>query len=196
MNTTSGTAGRHDLIETSLRVAKAAAERRLRHQAKADLVGDEDHGISGDAQKPRQPARLDLGIAPRQHQVRQPQRQAIDQHGAAVGRLPRQRIDQRQRLLDRGPAFAALRAMMRDAGLHLLVVGRRGRQINSRQAAVGDQPLGKGRFAGTRPAQHQRGRKIGHFGARPSSGDQRIGGTRASMPLRSTSARSRHGTRP
>src|SRR6266702_2401621 len=60
-------------------------------------------------------------IEARQHQVRQPQRQAIDQYGAAVGRLPRQRIDQRQRLLDGGPACATLRAMMRDARLHLVV---------------------------------------------------------------------------
>src|SRR5580692_2728738 len=140
--------GRDDLIEASLRVAKTAAERRVRHQAQPDLIGDKYHGISGDAQKPRQPARLDLGIAPRQHQVGEPQRQAVDQYGAAVSRFPRQRIDQRQRLLDGGPALttlatlAALRAMMRDAGLHLIVISRRGREINWHEAAVCDQPLG------------------------------------------------------
>src|SRR6202011_3529220 len=31
--------GGNDLIETSLRVAKAAAERRVRHEAKPDLIG-------------------------------------------------------------------------------------------------------------------------------------------------------------
>ena len=46
-----GHGGRHDLIEASLRVAKTAAERRFRHEAKADLVGNENHGISGDAEK-------------------------------------------------------------------------------------------------------------------------------------------------
>ena len=131
-----------------------------------------------------------------QHQVRQPQGQAIHQHGAPMGRLPRQGIDQRQRLLDGDPALAAPRAMMGDARAHLVIACGRGREVNPRKSAVADQLLGKGGFAGARAAQHQRGGKSSHFGALPSSGDQRIGGTRATMPLRSTSARSRHGTRP
>ena len=113
-----------------------------------------------------------------------------------MGRLPRQCIDQRQRLLDGNPAVATPLAMMGDARPHLVIACGRGGEIDPRKSAVSDQLLGKGGFAGARAAQHQRGGKRRHFGALPSSGDQRIGGTRATMPLRSTSARSRHGTRP
>src|SRR5258707_7757711 len=37
--------GRDDLVEPALRIAKRAAERRLRHQAEADLVGNENDRI-------------------------------------------------------------------------------------------------------------------------------------------------------
>ena len=196
MNTTLGTVGGDDLVQAALRVAKAAAERRLRHQAEADLVRHKYDGIFGHAEKSRQPARFHFGIALRQHQVRQPQGQAIHQHGAAMGCLPGQCIDQRQRLLDGNPAVATPLTMMGDARPHLVIACGRGGEVDPRKSAVSDQLLGKGGFAGARAAQHQRGGKRRHFGALPSSGDQRIGGTRATMPLRSTSARSRHGTRP
>ena len=196
MNTTLWNGRGDDLVQAALCVAKAAAERRLRHQAEADLVRHEYDGIFGHAEKSREPTRFHFGIALRQHQVRQPQGQAIHQHGAAMGSLPRQCIDERQRLLDGNPAVAAPLAMMSDARSHLVIACRRGGEVDPRKPAVSDQLLGKGGFAGARAAQHQRGGKRRHFGALPSSGDQRIGGTRATMPLRSTSARSRHGTRP
>jgi len=87
-------------------------------------------------------------------------------------------------------------AMVGDARPHLVIFSGRGGEIDSLKPAGFDQLLRKGGFAGARAAQHQCGGKLGHFGALPSSGDQRIGGTRATMPLRRTSGRSRHGTRP
>src|SRR3954454_7400073 len=77
-----GNGGGDDLVEAALRIAKPAAERRFRHEAKTDLVRDQHDGIFRDAEKSRQPARFHLGIALCVHQVRQPQRQAIHQHDA------------------------------------------------------------------------------------------------------------------
>src|SRR6266446_1713328 len=115
---------------------------------------------------------------------------------AHIGRLSRQRIDQRQRFLDGDPAIATLRTVIHDTISHLVIIsGRRGK-VNPRESAIADHLFGKSGFAGARAPQHQRGSQRCHFGALPSSGDQHIGGTRATMPLRSTSARSRHGTRP
>ena len=79
---------------------------------------------------------------------------------------------------------------------HLIIACGRGGEVDPRKSAVADQLLGKGGFAGARAAEHKRGGESSHFGALPSSGDQRIGGTRATMPLRRTSGRSRHGTSP
>src|SRR5882757_9576156 len=115
-----GNGGGDDLVQAALCVAKAAAERRLWHQAETDFVGHEHDWVFRDAEKSGEPAGFRFRIAACEHQVRQPKRQAIDQHGAPMGRLPRQCIDQRHRLLDGDPAVAAPSPVMADAGPHLV----------------------------------------------------------------------------
>ena len=93
-------------------------------------------------------------------------------------------------------------AMMRDAGLHFVVARRGGGEIDPLQRAAPRSAARQTPICRTarRPApgwwRVRSFRRGPLFGARPSSGDQASGGTRAIMPLRSTSARSRHGTRP
>src|SRR5882757_5918141 len=89
-----------DLVQATLRVAKFSAERRFGHETKADLVRHQHDGVFRDLKKSGQPASFNFRVALPEHQVRQPKRQAIHQHGAPMGRLPRQYIDQRHRLLD------------------------------------------------------------------------------------------------
>src|SRR5688572_11306171 len=59
----------NDLVQPALSVAKAAAERRLGHQAETDLVRHKYDGIFGHAEKSREPTRFHFGIALREHQI-------------------------------------------------------------------------------------------------------------------------------
>src|SRR3954452_18975741 len=61
--------GGDELVQAALRVAKAAAERGLRHHAEPDLVRHQHDRIFCDAEKPGQPARFHFRIALGEHQV-------------------------------------------------------------------------------------------------------------------------------
>ena len=68
------------LVEQALQIAKFSAERMFRHDAVADFVGDQHHRRRRRRECTFQMRdfRFDIGVG--QHQVRKPQRQAIDQY--------------------------------------------------------------------------------------------------------------------
>ena len=95
-----------------------------------DLVRDEDRRNAQHPERGDEPLGRPLGVATRQHQVREPERQAVDDDG--VGRPERgERRGELERRLDRAPAFAALGPVPGDALGHLGVAGLAGRDIDA-----------------------------------------------------------------
>lgn len=75
-------AGRRDaLVRYPRRVAIGARQGIVGHDAGPDLVGDKDHRRGQVRDQMRQRRYLGLSVHVAQHEVRQPQRQAIHQPG-------------------------------------------------------------------------------------------------------------------
>ena len=95
--------------------------------------------------------RLDIRV--RQHQIRQPQRQAIDQHRRGLARF--ERGGEIARRLDGPPMRPAPRAMRGDALGHFRVARLRRRHIGPRRRQRGDQALGIAALARTGAAEDE-----------------------------------------
>ena len=91
----------------------------------------------------------------RHHEVGQPQRQAVDQHGAIRRHSLSKHAGKIERLLDGAPSRAAPLPVRRDPRRHLLVQRLGGRDIHGRKAALQHQPLGMAALAGTRATEDQ-----------------------------------------
>ena len=140
MRTTRSACAASALVEPACSVAEAPRQRIVGHDAEADLVGDQ-HGRAA-ACGPAPPAAVAVRAsmsALRQHQVGQPQRQAIDQH--RLRRQARPRARRRDRAAPRRVASRQRAVPMRGDALGHLVVDRLrrrdvdpGRRIASRSA--------------------------------------------------------------
>ena len=147
--------GRDLLIETPCVVTEPAAERRLGHEAHADLVGDQHDRARRQPQCRVQRLGLLVDGPISEQQVGEPQGQAIDQQRPVTRRLGGDDRGQRQRLLDGPPERRAAGAMLADAQGHLGIAGFRRRAIGAADSGVFDQCFGPAALAGTCAAQHQ-----------------------------------------
>ena len=150
------------LVQPARRVAKPAAQRRLRHQPHADFVGDQHHRPRSVAQGRMQCRDLRLNRPFRQHHIRQPQGQAIDQQGPLGRRLGRDRRGERERRLDGAPERTPARPMRGDARRHLGVSRLGGGAIGAVRRGRLDEAFGMAALAGARAAQHQGYRRKRH----------------------------------
>jgi hypothetical protein len=66
------------LVETTLSVAEDAAQSRVRHDAGANLIGDENHGSNKLLDRACQCVALRLDVAAGEQTIAEPKRQAID----------------------------------------------------------------------------------------------------------------------
>ena len=98
---------------------KRARERVLRHDAHADLVGDQ-HGVerralASAAQSSSTRARIAASPSPRSSRFDEPQRQAVDHDDVGAVELGAAGRGELERLLERAEVVAALGAVQRDA---------------------------------------------------------------------------------
>ena len=134
----------HAHVEPALGIAEGAAERRLGHDAQAHLVADEHH---------RRGAARRAPAAGRRSPRRDRRRHASGWRARASGNRPApagrasarrsQRLGELQRLLDRGPADAAARAMGHDAGRHLDVARLGGGDVDRGPRRRAEQRAGR-----------------------------------------------------
>lgn len=125
---------RHRLVEPPLRVAKRSSERRLRHQPKSDLVRHKNYIARCAAETRAQQRCLLLKVPPRLEQIRQPQRETIDQNNATGPALAIKNADDIDRLLHGTPACRTIFLMPPDAISHLPIPRFGRRKIDARIA--------------------------------------------------------------
>ena len=154
--------GGEPLVQPAGMVDEVAAERAHRHDAQADLVGDQHHRpgqrrqTAASSPRPQRPASRSASSRLVSHRVRQSTRTA--RSGA---RLRRQRRGQLQRRLDRAPATTAPRAVVTDARRHLAVERLRGGDVDRLQPGLQHQRLGVRALARAGAAQDRRSRRAG-----------------------------------
>ena len=130
-----------------MRIAKAPRKGILGHDAKAQLIGDQHDRAVLRRQRGAKPRGFRVRVM-RLEQIRQPERQAVDQpHPLPVRRG--QRRTQIARFFDRLPARPAHFAVPGDASRHFFVTRRRGGNIDARHVKLTGDPLGQDRFART-----------------------------------------------
>src|SRR5581483_10501861 len=129
-------------------VAVGAGESVRRDDAEADLVRDRDR-------RPRPHRDVELRLPPRLEQVRDPERQAIDDD-AGVRRRRRDGAVQLERLLDGLPARRPPCTVARDPLRHLLVARRAGRDEHHGAARRLREPDRKARLPAPRPSEEHR----------------------------------------
>src|SRR6516165_2767347 len=89
------------LVQKTSRIAEAARQRVVRHDAKADLIGHEDYRALLPSKCRGKQRSLMRPVAPGMKQVGEPQRQAIDEPcAAAVGLTERLHEIERRLALD------------------------------------------------------------------------------------------------
>jgi hypothetical protein len=100
------------------------------------------------------------------HQVREPQRQTIDE-ARLIASFARERRGNIQRRFVLDPPTPAPRLVMVDPLAHLVIESFRGRDVSPRRWQGGYKALGIGAFAGSRSPKDQRQRRqylSGHIG--------------------------------
>ena len=153
----------HALVEPPLGVPEASSERRLGHQSGPDLVGHEHERQTKARERVQQACARGVHVVLAEHQVRQPQRQAVDEHdiGCRLRSTPGRRGDllervrQRERRLDGAPARVTIRPVAGDALAHLVVERLGGDHDRTPFAERLGENLRASTLARTRPAEHQ-----------------------------------------
>ena len=112
-------------------------------------------GPASAATAPAESGDFGLDVPAGEHQVRQPQGQAVDERDSPRAGLGGQGLDEIERLLARRPAAPARLPVAGDAVRHLRVAGLRRRQIEPFGRRGLGEALGVGALAGARAAEHQ-----------------------------------------
>ena len=143
------------LIEPPLGIAEAAGERIVGNDAPANLVRHHDDGGGATCKRGKQRCAFGGKIVFGQHVVGQPECGAIDEDGLVLPSLAKGGAEV-ERGFDGFPCRATVGAVRCDAVTHLVVPRLGGGDVAAGRAAVHDKGFGKPRFAGARPADHQR----------------------------------------
>jgi hypothetical protein len=132
---------RQSLVEDALQVAEPARKRVVGHDAQANLVGDGDDRARPPCQRSFERIDLAVHVCLRQHAVREPKRQAVDEHWCPCGHFA-ERAGEIVRRFDGLPACPASCHVLGDARGHLFILslGRRHIEPGARQRL--DQALG------------------------------------------------------
>ena len=144
---------RDALVQQSGLVTKSAAQWRVGNDAEADFVADQNRWCLATVQRRLQHRGRARDVLVREHQVRQPQRQTIDQNRPRPRLI--ERIGELDRRLDRVPPQLTPSLMLGDARAHFVVERLRRRDINPGRAGLGKKLLGMPAFAGTRAAEYE-----------------------------------------
>lgn len=142
------------MIDDPGSIAEPAGERVLRNDPRANFIGDYDDRIDVRLKRGKKLGhpRFPIGIC--KHQIRQPERQAVNQTGAFAIHLS-QRTKQITRFVIRHPLRPAARLMLGDARGHLVVM-RLGRGNIDRRPPKAERPLFRdAAFAGSRAARYE-----------------------------------------
>ncbi len=151
-NSTSSAAGRDRLVHEAGGVAERSRQRIVGYDAEANFVGDQDDRAALARQRIRQPRDLLRPVALCMQQVGQPERQAINEPGAAaIGRG--QRLDEIERHFAFDPVGAAPCAMPGDPLVHLRIERLGGGDIDRLPRKGVGTTFGAPAFPGPRPAR-------------------------------------------
>ena len=121
---------RDPLIEQALGIAETARQCIVRHDPGPDFIADKHERRLVRKHGRFEPLDFGVDVAVGQHDVREPQRQAVDQDSRGPGKGG-QRAGKIQRRVDGPPVMAAAVLMFGDACRHLVVEGFRFDQLMS-----------------------------------------------------------------